>query len=214
MIKIAPEGSPFIISSAIFGIVVFSIFGDWSFVIPPIILLLFIIFFFRDPERDIPADTNVIVSPADGKIIKIEQIYEHEYLKKDVIKISIFMSPFNVHINRIPFNGIVIAVAHNKGRFFSAYKDDASIKNENIAMIIKTIKGDILVKQIAGFIARRAVCRVKPGDTLMTGDRYGLIKFSSRVDLYLPPNVEIAVKLNDTVKSGEGIIARWYLSER
>ncbi|MBF0542087.1 MAG: phosphatidylserine decarboxylase family protein [Nitrospirae bacterium] len=210
MIKIAPEGWPFIISSAVFGIAVFLIFHNWLIVIP-ILILLFMIFFFRDPERNTPTDPNIIASPADGKIIKIEKMYEHEYLKKDVIKISIFMSPFNVHINRAPFNGIVVGVAHNKGGFFAAYKDDASIKNENIAMVIKTIKGDILVRQVAGFIARRAVCRVKPGDTLSTGDRYGLIKFSSRVDLYLPPSVETAVKLNDIVKSGETIIARWQL---
>jgi phosphatidylserine decarboxylase len=212
MIKIAPEGWPFIIGSAILGIAVFLIWHNWTIAIP-VIVLLFMIFFFRDPERNIPSDSNIIVCPADGKIIKIEKMYEHEYLKKDVIKISIFMSPFNVHINRAPFNGIVIGVAHNKGGFFAAYKDDASIKNENIAMIIKTIKGDILVRQVAGFIARRAVCRVKPGDTLKTGDRYGLIKFSSRVDIYLPQNVEISVKINDKVKSGETIIAKWQLNK-
>jgi phosphatidylserine decarboxylase len=208
MLKVAPEGLPFIIVSAIVTIIVFLIWKNWI-VAFPFVILLFMLFFFRDPERNIPKFADAIVSPADGKIIKIEKMYEHEYLKKDVMKISIFMSPFNVHVNRAPYSGSVLAVAHNAGGFFAAYKDDASIRNENIAMVIKTIKGDILVRQVAGFVARRAVCRAKPGDILTTGDRYGLIKFSSRVDLYLPLDVEIAVKLKDKVTSGESILARW-----
>jgi len=122
-------------------------------------------------------------------------------------QVSIFMSPFNVHVNRAPCDGKVKTVQHNKGSFFAAYKDEASIKNENIEMVLETSYGDILVRQVAGFIARRAVCRKTEGDVVGRGERYGVIKFSSRVDVYLPKDVEIKVKINDNVKAGETVIA-------
>jgi phosphatidylserine decarboxylase len=122
-------------------------------------------------------------------------------------QVSIFMSPFNVHVNRAPCAGRVKKVQHNRGSFFAAYKDEASIKNENIEMVLGTEYGDILVRQVAGFLARRAVCRKKEGDSLERGERYGVIKFSSRVDVYLPKDIVVNVKINDNVKAGETVLA-------
>lgn len=204
MIKFAPEGYPFI-----FGFLGFTIFISLftlSGALIPLALTLFMAFFFRDPERTIPEEGNIFVSPADGKVILIEKVNEGQYLKNDAVKVSIFMSPFNVHVNRAPCDGIVESVVHTPGRFLSAFKHEASLQNENIAMLLKAEHGKILVRQVAGFLARRAVCRVKPGDALKKGERYGIIKFSSRLDIYLPKETKIKVKLGDKVKAGETVI--------
>jgi phosphatidylserine decarboxylase len=205
MLRFAPEGYPYIIIFAATTIVAL-LLGGKLMVIAPFAITAFMFYFFRDPEREIPQGEGFFVSPADGKIILIKDVFEKEHLKADVKEISIFMSPLNVHVNRAPCNGKVKEVRHNKGRFLAAYKDDASLKNENIEMVIETEYGDILVRQVAGYIARRAVCRAKAGDELKRGERYGIIKFSSRLDVYLPKNTEIKVKLGDKVKAGETII--------
>jgi phosphatidylserine decarboxylase len=207
MIKIAPEGWPFIVGSVILTLIVFIFFRNWSVAVP-VVLVLFILFFFRDPDRVISQDKNIFVSPADGKVIVIKDVFEDRYLKKNARQISIFMSPFNVHVNRSPVDGNVADVIRTKGGFKAAYKDSASISNENTVMILDSEYGKIVVRQVAGFIARRIVCRVKPGDKLLTGQRYGIIKFSSRVDIFLPEGVETAVSLGETIKAGETIIAR------
>jgi phosphatidylserine decarboxylase len=163
-------------------------------------------YFFRDPEREIPEGEGLFVSPADGKIILIKDVFEKEHLNAAVIEISIFMSPFNVHVNRAPCDGKIKNMQHNKGKFMAAYKDQASFKNENIEMTLETKYGDILVRQVAGYVARRAVCRVKAGDSLKRGERYGIIKFSSRLDIYLPKDTQIKVKLGDKVKAGETVL--------
>ncbi len=220
--KIAPEGYPFILVSL--AVALLSMMAVFYFhkvigktyiyyfliVITSIsfITCLFMFYFFRDPERDIPAGEGLFVSPADGKIILIKEVYEKDYFKADVKEISIFMSPLNVHVNRAPCDGRVIDVKYSPGKFMAAYKDDASLKNENIAMLLEGNQGKVMVRQVAGFIARRAVCRVSPGDILNRGQRYGIIKFSSRLDVYLPKKVEITVKPGDTVRAGESIIAK------
>ncbi len=203
MIKLAPEGYPFILGFAVLTVV--ALFAPWAAVVP-FILTLFMAYFFRDPERHAPAGENIFVSPADGKIILIQNVREDKFLKGDAIEVSIFMSPLNVHVNRAPCGGTVEAVVHTPGKFFSAFKYEASMQNENIAMLLNTRYGKVLVRQVAGFLARRAVCRVKPGDVLKKGERYGVIKFSSRLDLYLPTDTKIRVKLGDMVKAGETII--------
>lgn len=203
--KLAPEGYPYIASFSIITIFVFLIGNVWTAILP-FLLTLFMFFFFRDPERKIPEGEGIFVSPADGKVILVRDILESEHLKKNVKQISIFMSPFNVHVNRAPCEGKIKEVKHNKGRFLAAYKDDSSLKNENVAMVLETKYGDILVRQVAGYIARRAVCRVKVSNSLKRGERYGIIKFSSRLDVYLPKDVEIKVSLGDKVKAGETII--------
>jgi phosphatidylserine decarboxylase len=121
--------------------------------------------------------------------------------------VSIFMSPLNVHVNRAPCDGKVITVKYSPGKFMAAYRDEASMKNENIVMVLDGKQGNVMVRQVAGFVARRAVCRSKVGDFLRRGERYGMIKFSSRLDLYLPREAEIEVKLGDRVKAGESVIA-------
>ena len=218
--KFAPEGFPFILGPLVFTAIA-SVFtfltykaGGTAFHISSgavcffSIVVSFMGYFFRDPDRTIPGGKGLFVAPADGKIILIKDVNEKKYLKSDAKEISIFMSPFNVHVNRAPCDGKVSAVKHSPGRYMAAYKDDASLKNENIAMLLEGKYGKILVRQVAGFIARRAVCRVKVGDALKRGERYGMIKFSSRLDVYLPKNTEIAVKLGDVVKAGETVIAR------
>lgn len=203
--KLAPEGYPFIVGSLTITVITSVLAKIWIALIP-LLLTIFMFYFFRDPEREIPEGEGLFVSPADGKIILIKDVFEKEHLKADVKEISIFMSPFNVHVNRAPCNGKIKNIQHNKGKFMAAYKDQASFKNENIEMTLETKYGDILVRQVAGYVARRAVCRAKAGDSLKRGERYGIIKFSSRLDVYLPKDTEIKVKLGDRVKAGETVL--------
>jgi phosphatidylserine decarboxylase len=221
VIKFAPEGYPFIfgfllitfIASAFFfwswkagssNIIFYSLlFALFIF----LVLTLFMVFFFRDPERKIPGGEGLFVSPADGKVILIKDVYEKDYLDAETKEISIFMSPLDVHVNRAPCDGKVSVVKYSPGKFMAAYNEDASLKNENIVMVLEGEKGRVMVRQVAGFIARRAVCKAKVGNVLGRGERYGIIKFSSRLDVYLPKDVSIKVKLGDKVKAGETIIA-------
>lgn len=205
MFKFAPEGYPFILIFAFLTILAI-FFGKLWITVFPFVLTLFMLFFFRDPERTIPEGDNILISPADGKIILIEKVYEGQYLKDEAIEVSIFMSPLNVHVNRAPCDGVVKSVVYTLGRFLSAFKEEASLHNENIAMLLDTKHGKVLVRQVAGSIARRAVCRVKPGDILRKGERFGIIKFSSRLDVYLPKDAHIKVKLGNKVKAGETVI--------
>jgi phosphatidylserine decarboxylase len=203
--KLASEGYPYIIIFAATTIVALLLGGKWM-VMVPFVITVFMVYFFRDPEREIPEGEGLFVSPADGKIILIKDVFEKEHLKAAVIEISIFMSPFNVHVNRAPCDGKIKNIQHNKGKFIAAYKDEASFKNENIEMTLETKYGDMLVRQVAGYVARRAVCRANTGDSLKRGERYGIIKFSSRLDVYLPKETAIKIKLGDRVKAGETII--------
>lgn len=207
MIKLTPEGYPFI-GPAFFISALFLLGGLKIPFLLSLPLVFFMLFFFRDPERVPPREDGIFVAPADGKVILIKRVFENKYLMKEVWMLSIFMSPLDVHVNRAPQEGVVKRVVHNKGRFFAAYRDDASLRNENIEMVLETAYGDILVRQVAGFIARRAVCRVREGDRLGLGQRYGMIKFSSRLDVYLPLETEITVKISDKVKAGQSIIGR------
>ncbi|MDP2279904.1 MAG: phosphatidylserine decarboxylase family protein [Nitrospirota bacterium] len=205
MNAIAKEGYPYIIIFAATTIVALLLGGKWM-VIAPFVITVFMFYFFRDPEREIPEGEGLFVSPADGKIILIKDVFEKDHLNAAVKEISIFMSPFNVHVNRAPCDGKIKNIQHNKGKFMAAYKDEASFKNENIEMTLETKYGDILVRQVAGYVARRAVCRANAGDSLKRGERYGIIKFSSRLDIYLPKDTQIKVKLGDKVKAGETVL--------
>ncbi len=219
--KFAPEGNPFLLGSFLITLIAaLLLFWSWrtggsaglvsSLLISFCFLLCltaFMAYFFRDPERVVPEGRGLFVSPADGKVILVKDVYEKDYLQADTKQISIFMSPLNVHVNRAPCAGKVTYVKHTPGKFMAAYKDDASIKNENIVMALEGERGRVLVRQVAGFVARRAVCRVKPGDLLKRGERYGMIKFGSRLDVYLPADAKISVKLGDRVLAGETVIA-------
>jgi len=205
MFKLAPEGYPFIGFFGIIAVIAYITGGLLTFLLP-FALTLFMAYFFRDPERVTPEGDNIFVSPADGKVILVKDAWEDQYLKSDAIKVSIFMSPLNVHVNRAPHDGVVESVIRTPGKFLSAFKHEASLQNENIAMLLNTKYGKVLVRQVAGSIARRAVCRVEPGDALKKGERYGIIKFSSRLDVYLPKNTEIKIKLGDKVRAGQTVI--------
>jgi phosphatidylserine decarboxylase len=171
------------------------------------VLTLFCTYFFRDPERIIPVEEGMVVSPADGKIVDISSTEEGRFLKKPAIKISIFLDIFNVHVNRSPVVGKVIDIIYNKGRFLAANVPKASLENEQNALILETDSGKkIVCIQIAGLIARRIVCKTKVGETLQRGERFGLIRFGSRVDLYLPVETEIRVSKGDKVLGGESMI--------
>lgn len=170
------------------------------------ILLAFILFFFRDPERHVPEGNNLIISPADGKIIEIREENEPEFLEKKATKISIFLSLFNVHINRIPIDGKVTYFDYARGKFYPAFKKIASIENEQTIIGIENTTCKILMKQIAGMFARRIVCHVRAGHKVKKGERFGIIKFGSRVDICIPTQVKLQVKLNDNVKAGESIL--------
>jgi phosphatidylserine decarboxylase len=204
-IPIAAEGWPFIIPLSIVTGLLFA-FGWKNTALVSLVLTLFVLFFFRDPERTIPEGKGLVVSPADGKVIVIKDIYEPAYLKQEVKQISIFLSVFNVHVNRAPIGGAIEVVKYNPGKFHVASVDKASLDNEQTSMVIAAGKDKILVKQIAGLIARRIVCYARPGDTIKTGERYGLIRFGSRVDIFLPKTAEIRVKLGDRVRGAQDVI--------
>ncbi len=204
-IPVAAEGWPFIIPLAVATGILFAL-GWKNTGIVALVLTLFVLFFFRDPERHVPDGEGLVVSPADGRVIIVTDYFEPEYLKKDVKKISIFLSVFNVHVNRSPVAGTVETVKYNPGKFLVASADKASTDNEQTAMVIKTGKHQLLVKQIAGLIARRIVCYAKPGDAIKTGERYGLIRFGSRVDIFLPKDADILVNVGDRVKGARDVI--------
>ncbi len=169
------------------------------------LLLLFVLNFFRDPERAIPNEERVIVSPGDGKVVEIVE-EKDALLDEPYRRISIFLNVFNVHVQRTPVAGRVEQIKYNKGKFLNAASHKASLDNEQNAMIIHTGQEKVLVKQIAGLIARRIVCWAKEGDNYSLGQRFGLIRFGSRVDLFLPLNAEIKVSLGDHVSGGSSII--------
>jgi phosphatidylserine decarboxylase len=166
--------------------------------------------FFRDPDRVIPDQPEVIVSPADGKVISVGTVDQTSFCRGSCLKISIFMSVFNVHVNRIPFDGNVKKVSYHPGKFFSANLDKASLQNEHNAVFLETADGKPLCTvQVAGLIARRIICKVQPGDDVRKGQRFGLICFGSRLDVYLPEDVEAGVTVGDKVKAGSSVIGRF-----
>jgi phosphatidylserine decarboxylase len=170
-------------------------------------LTVFVCCFFRDPNRDIPQDKQSLISPADGRVIIVEDLEQCDYLPAPCIKVSIFMNIFNVHVNRIPFDGEVQKVLYHPGKFMNASFDKASVHNERNALIIKTAANEsFAVVQVAGLIARRIVNCVKEKERVKKGDRYGMIQFGSRLDLYLPMDFKVAVSLGERTKAGSTII--------
>jgi phosphatidylserine decarboxylase len=167
-----------------------------------LLLALFVACFFRDPERRIPSDESLIVSPADGKIVGIGAGPE------GTTRVSIFLSVFNVHINRAPLGGEVVSVRYQPGRFKAAFDPAASVENEQNVLVIRSGSARITFSQIAGILARRIVCWKKAGDLVAKGERIGLIKFGSRVDLFLPDHVALSVNLGDKVRGGSSVIGR------
>ncbi len=206
-VPIAVEGIPFVAAAGAIAIL-FYLF-NWR--IPALFftaITLFIVWFFRNPERKIPSGQNLVISPADGKIIDVSDGVEGRILKSRMLKISIFMNVFNVHVNRIPCSGRIFDILYNPGKFISASREKASLKNEQNAVVLETPAGDkILFIQIAGLIARRIVCWIKKGESVKMGQRFGLIRFGSRVDVYLPTDADVKVSMGQKVKGGESILA-------
>ncbi|MDL2209668.1 phosphatidylserine decarboxylase family protein [Desulfovibrio sp. OttesenSCG-928-O18] len=205
-IGIAPEGYPFIFLLA-FSAVIFGIIGCW----PVAVIFLggtwFAGHFFRDPERVVPTETGIAVSPADGKVVKIQPAPD-PFSGEALTCVSIFMNVCNVHVNRSPVAGKVKAIAYYPGKFFNAAWDKASTDNERCAYAIEGKDATFSMVQIAGLIARRIVCRVEEGDKLNRGERFGLIRFGSRVDLYLPAGYSPSVSVGEKVVAGQSIVAR------
>jgi len=212
---IAPDGIKII--GITFLILILSIVATYFFPVLSLkiltsfiaVICLFNFYFFRDPERTIPDGKDLILSPADGTVVLIEDVEEPYYFKTKVKRVSIFLSVFNVHVNRIPVNGSVDFVKYIQGKFLVAFADKASEENEQSIIGIQHEKGKILFKQIAGIIARSIIYHVEEGDTVHAGDRFGLIRYGSRVDMFFPENVELNVSLKDKVYGGETIIGEF-----
>lgn len=179
----------------------------YSIVAISVVCLGLTINFFRDPGRTSPLGENLVLSPADGKIILIRQLEEKEFLGSGATMVSIFMSPLNVHVNRNPISGTVKHLRYVKGEYFAAFEDKASEKNEQMVIGIEGSRGRVLFKQIAGFIARRIVCTLKMDDTVKAGERFGMIKFGSRVDVFVPASAIVQAKVGDETVAGETVLA-------
>lgn len=203
---IVPDGWIYLISLGFITILIF--FWNSYVAIIPFILFIFVGFFFRNPKRDIPLQPDVVVSPADGVVMSVEKVIENRYIQGEATRIRIFLNIFNVHVNRTPVAGTVGFQEYRPGKFLAAYKNEAAQLNEQNLIGFQDGDFRVLVSQIAGLIARRVVSWVKPGDTLQRGERFGLIKFGSCTEVYLPSNVQVEVKKGDRVKGGETIIGR------
>jgi len=202
---IAREGWPFVIASLAAAIVVWAFAGiGWS--APLWLMAIFVIQFFRDPPREVPQKPDAVLAPADGRIVKVEKARD-PYTERDTLLISVFMNVFNVHSNRSPVDGTVERIEYSRGSFINADLDKASTENERNAMVVKVDGERITVVQVAGLIARRILCYVKAGDRLARGQRYGFIRFGSRVDVYLPLTARPRVAVGDRVAATSTILA-------
>ena len=202
---IAKEGWPFLAAALAAALAVTWFGGWWS--VPLWIVALFVLQFFRDPAREIPPGESLVLSPADGRIVQVGAARD-EYLKRDCVKVSVFMNVFNVHSNRSPVEGSVEAVWYFPGAFVNAALDKASTDNERNAVHLRTTSGhDVTCVQVAGLIARRILCYVGKGDRLQRGDRYGFIRFGSRVDVYLPLGSTPKVAIGDKVSATSSVLA-------
>ena len=205
-IPVAREGYPFIIFAG-FAAFVLALLGYQFLAIIALILTGFVLYFFRDPDRIIPDAEDAVVSPADGKVILVEKMFDDRFVNEHAYKISIFMSVFDVHVNRLPFTGKVEKIQYKAGSFYAANTDHGGLSNEHCAVLVSTSKNfQYAVVQIAGLVARRIVCWVEKGDTVERGKRFGLIRFGSRVDIYLPQNMQVEVRSGQRVRAGETVI--------
>ena len=186
--------------------------GEWytdTVLVLSVIFFILIVQFFRDPHRETPVGDDLIIAPADGKVVVIEEVDEPEYLKTKCRQISIFMSPVNVHVNRYPTSGKVLYEKYHPGKYLVAWHPKSSTENERTTVVVEHPKGQVLFRQIAGALAKRIVNYAKVGDLAKAGAEYGFIKFGSRIDIYLPLECEINVELNQKTVGGETVIARW-----
>jgi phosphatidylserine decarboxylase len=199
------DGYKFAAGPLVFGLLAVGFHWYW---LGGVLLLLgaFVLYFFRDPDRTIPTDPDLIVSPADGRVM---EVVEESFGGVPGHRISVFLSVFNVHVNRSPVDGRVSAMEYRKGQFYAAMRGRASEDNEQNVIHVTTDRGEIVFKQIAGWVARRILCWKAVGDAVTRGDRVGMIRFGSRVDIWFPVNVEILVRTGQNVAGGSSILARW-----
>lgn len=203
---IAREGWPFVGFTLVLALLLTVLVSFW-WALPAWGVFIFVVQFFRDPARPIPARQNAVLSPADGRIVAIEKTRD-VYADRDALKISVFMNVFNVHSNRAPVDGKISQVQYFPGKFVNADLDKASTENERNAIVIQTPEGKCVTSvQVAGLIARRILCYVKPGDELKRGQRYGFIRFGSRVDVYLPLEAKPLVAIGDKVHASTTLLA-------
>lgn len=203
-------GQVLVISMVLFGL---------SYILPPItgfivsavgvFLLVFTLQFFRDPNRTPPAKDNIIISPADGKVVVIQDIPHHDFFKGPAKQVSVFMSPINVHVNRIPITGTVTHVKYIPGEYIVAFDHASGERNERTEIGIVNAKTRVFFKQISGYVARRIICDLKDKQEVKIGERFGMIRFGSRVDIFMPPTVRIMVKEGDKATAGETIVAEY-----
>ena len=206
---IATPGYPCVLGGVILVLLGWAL-GSWLLTLVGLAGGGFFAYFFRDPERVIPLDPEAVVSPADGKVVILDEVREEEFLQAPARRLAIFMNVFDVHVNRTPVSGTVAAAEHRAGEFKAAYKAEAGWRNEQRATLLERQDGRrVLVVQIAGLLARRIVPFVQPGSQVVRGERLGMICFGSRVDLYLPPESQILVKVGERVRAGSSVVARW-----
>lgn len=209
------EGLGLVIPALALSLVCFCLFFFFDIVIFFIvavlvsILTIFLVFFFRDPKRKIPETDDVILSPADGKVSSIEPFFNHPFFDSEGKRLSIFLRITDVHINRAPVSGTVKYLKYIPGRFHPAFRSESSEENEQNEVWLENNKGKIVLKQITGFLARRIVCNLKKGEKIKMGEKFGMIKFGSKVELLLPKDVKILVSLKEKVKAGETPVAKF-----
>jgi phosphatidylserine decarboxylase len=202
-LPIAPEGWPFILGPAVLaGVLALS--GRRRLAVPFAAASLASLGFFRDPERVIPAQGNAVLAPADGRVTEVAEATDP--FVGPALRVAIFLSPLDVHVNRAPIAGLVTATAYTPGRFIAAYRGEAGQVNERCVINIEGEHARVTVVQVAGVVARRIVCRVGPGDKLDAGDRLGMIRFGSRTDCYMPRDTEVRVRVGDRVRGGETVL--------
>jgi phosphatidylserine decarboxylase len=207
-LKFAREGATVAAIAAAVAVAIGAVFGVIAFTVGAL-LAIGVLLFFRDPERSGPSDPSVVLSPADGRVVYAQAgAPAHRFSPGSTVKIAIFMSPLDVHVNRSPVDGMLEKVEHRRGRFAAAYREDAGDINESNSLLLRTAAGaEVVVVQIAGWLARRIVCRVNAPRALARGERFGLIMFGSRVDVYLPPGARLAVRPGETVRAGSTVLA-------
>jgi phosphatidylserine decarboxylase len=206
---IAAPGYPLILAGVV--LIFLGVIGGWPYL--TVLGLLgsgFFAYFFRDPERQIPWEPGLVVSPADGKVVRVDEVAEPEFCQGPARRVAVFMNIFDVHVNRSPVVGVVKEMRHQAGEYKAAFRPDVARRNEQQALMLESEAGRrVLVVQIAGILARRIIPFVKPGQELARGERLGMICFGSRVDLYLPLDSDVQVKVGDRLKAGSSIIGRW-----
>jgi phosphatidylserine decarboxylase len=206
--RVAPEGWPFILGAWTVALVVFLAAPRWA-AVPAVLLAVWVVAFFRDPVREGPRGDNLVIAPADGRVVSVKVMDEPDYVKDRTTRISIFMNVLNVHVNRYPMSGTVEYRHYNKGEFGHAAAEKASLKNEQSTVGLATSRGRVLVRQIAGLVARRIVTDHEVGTVVVQGQRMGLIRFGSRVDVFVPATAKVLVQEGEKTVAGITVVAQW-----